>query len=129
MENNESNSRRSLESCQANDWAGKPTGWVIWGSALVVLIAGGYWVSAQSWLWFAGFLLAGVACVANAARCGRRHCYFTGPLFLLMAIYVALTGLHLVPNDSHHIFADVVVAVVVLACLSEHVLGRYRQRT
>lgn len=28
----------------------------------------------------------GFACLANAARCRRMHCYFTGPYFLLLAL-------------------------------------------
>lgn len=28
----------------------------------------------------------GLACLANAARCRRMHCYFTGPYFLLLAL-------------------------------------------
>jgi hypothetical protein len=28
----------------------------------------------------------GVACIVNALRCGRVHCYLTGPFFLLMAV-------------------------------------------
>lgn len=32
----------------------------------------------------------GVACLLNARRCSRTHCYFTGPFFLVMAV-VALT--------------------------------------
>ena len=46
------------------------------------------------------FLLAGLACVANVTRCGRRHCYFTGPLFLLAAVHNALKGFYLVPMNE-----------------------------
>jgi hypothetical protein len=34
----------------------------------------------------------GVTCIANATRCGRTHCYFTGPFFLIMAVGVVLHG-------------------------------------
>lgn len=42
-------------------------------------------------LWMAG------ACFANARRCGRTHCRFTGPFFLLMAGWVAGYGFGLLP--------------------------------
>ena len=35
----------------------------------------------------------GVACFLNARRCGRIHCYFTGPLFLVLAGIGLLYGL------------------------------------
>ncbi len=31
-------------------------------------------------------------CVSNAMRCGRLHCYFTGPFFLVMAVASLLHG-------------------------------------
>ena len=125
METKESNSPRSVASRQANDWAWTGKGLlVLWGIAAVALIVGDRLPSARSWLWFAAFLVAGVGCVANAARCGRRHCYFTGPLFLLAAIYVALTGFHLFPMNET-VFAGVLATAVALACLSELVFGRY----
>jgi hypothetical protein len=34
----------------------------------------------------------GLACVVNALRCGRIHCYLTGPFFLLMAVATVLHG-------------------------------------
>ena len=35
--------------------------------------------------------LKGEGCLANATRCGRVHCYFTGPLYILAALYAALS--------------------------------------
>ncbi|MCC6496069.1 MAG: hypothetical protein IT193_07395 [Propionibacteriaceae bacterium] len=34
----------------------------------------------------------GVACIANASGCGRLHCYFTGPWYLLAAVASYLRG-------------------------------------
>lgn len=127
MVNNESNSPGTGASCVANDWACSGKGLLIWGTSAVAFIAGDHWVSARPWLWFAAFLVAGVGCVANAARCGRRHCYFTGPLFLLAAAYNVLAGFHLVPMDET-VFLGVLATVGVPARLSELVLGRYRER-
>jgi len=127
METKEANSRVSAASCEARDWACGGKGLLIWGPAAVLIIAGDHWASLRPWLWFAGFLVAGAACLANAARCGRRHCYFTGPLFLLAAVYNALAGFHLVPTNET-VFLGVVVGAGVLARLSELVLGRYARR-
>lgn len=70
MVTNESNSPRSVASCQANDWVCAGKGLLIWGPSTVLLVAGDHWASARPWLWFSAFLVAGVACLANAARCG-----------------------------------------------------------
>ena len=61
----------------------------------------------------------------NARRCGRLHCYFTGPVFVLAAIYVALAAANVVPNRPGA-FLLTVVAVSILACLAELPLGRYK---
>jgi hypothetical protein len=111
----------------ADDWARGGKALLIWGPAVVLIISGDYWVDAQPWLWFAGFLVAGVACLANAARCGRWHCYFTGPLFLLAAVYSVLVAFKLVPMNENA-FLTVVVGAALLAKLSEVFLGRYRVR-
>jgi hypothetical protein len=34
----------------------------------------------------------GAACLLNARRCGRKHCFYTGPFFLLMTVPVLLHG-------------------------------------
>ena len=36
-------------------------------------------------IWTAMLLVMGGACLANARRCKRTHCRFTGPFFVLMA--------------------------------------------
>jgi len=54
------------------------------------------------------------------------HCYFTGPLLLLAAVYVVLAEFHLVPMRAG-IFLDVVILLTVLAFLAELPLGRYRK--
>ena len=47
-------------------------------------------------MWVPAFVVMGVGCLANAAQCGRIHCYFTGPLYLLAAVFVALSALGVV---------------------------------
>ncbi len=49
----------------------------------------------RAWIWVPGLVWMGAACAANARRCGRTHCYFTAPLFFLMAFVALLDGLGL----------------------------------
>ena len=37
-------------------------------------------------LWTLSLGLMGTICLLNASRCGRIHCYFTGPFFILAAV-------------------------------------------
>lgn len=49
----------------------------------------------------AACVVMGVACLRNAARCHRLHCYITGPYFLLLAMAAAM-AYRLDAGDSHH---------------------------
>ena len=76
-------------------------------------------------LWTPAFLVAGVACGFNAARCGRLHCYFTGPLFLLAAVASVLVGMAWVSFGWNWIGNGVAIGWAV-AFLPECVRGKYR---
>jgi hypothetical protein len=52
---------------------------------------------ARTALWATGFTIGGIACLANACRCGRRHCFYTGPLYLGVAAASLIYGLHALP--------------------------------
>jgi len=57
---------------------------LVWRVPLLLIIIGGFSGSGvRTALWTAALTVMGSGCVLNAARCGRRHCYFTGPVFLL----------------------------------------------
>src|SRR5579859_7373655 len=47
--------------------------------------------------WTIAFTVGAAGCLANARRCGRLHCFFTGPLYLLAAFASALYGLGVLP--------------------------------
>lgn len=56
--------------------------------------------TAAAIVWPLAFLVMGAGCVTNAIRCGRVHCYFTGPLFLLAGLLSALLGLRVIDLGS-----------------------------
>lgn len=66
----------------------------------------------------------GAGCLANAWRCGRLHCYVTGPLFALAAVWSLLAALGAVPLYPS-ILSLVVLSIVVLAFSAEIPFGRY----
>ena len=72
----------------------------------------------------------GVACIANALRCGRVHCYLTGPFFLLMApaaLSYGLGILRLGGNGWNLLGLITLIGAHALGCLPEMFLGKYRE--
>ncbi len=99
---------------------------LVWWLPVAALIVGANWQKLTNLLWIPALLVMGAACLINAARCGRVHCYVTGPLFLIAAMYVVLWGFHLVPMRPN-IFLFTILSVTVLAYLAEIPLGKYRK--
>src|SRR5690348_2321343 len=58
------------------------------------------WAVSPIWrtvLWTASLGVMGALCLVNVYQCGRVHCYFTGPLFILGAVASLGYGLGLLP--------------------------------
>lgn len=112
------------------------SGWralaVFWFPALAMVVAGSSRLS-RTWItvvWTAALLTMGTACIANAVRCGRVHCFLTGPFFVVMALITFLYGLGAVPLGQHGwnvIGLMVLVGGAALCCLPEMFLGKYRK--
>jgi hypothetical protein len=101
---------------------------------VLVLIVSGFLNLDQLWrvaIWTAALTTMAAGCIANALRCGRMHCYVTGPFLLIMAIVVLTRGLGATPIDDRSwnlIGLVVLVGTLVLWFVPEMFLGRYRQR-
>src|SRR5262249_10227345 len=81
-------------------------------------------------LWTVSLGFMGVACLINASRCGRIHCFFTGPFFILCAAASLGYGLGILPfgPSGWKWIGDVtVVGAIVLTFVPERILGRYRR--
>jgi len=63
------------------------------------------------------FLWMATGCLINAMRCHRLHCYISGPVFLLGALFAAGVALGIIAV-SPHLFGNVVGATLILALLS-----------
>lgn len=82
-------------------------------------------------VWPVAFLVMGAACVANARRCRRVHCFFTGPLFLLASVLSALHGwrvMDLGPRAWELIGYGTFALAFVLYFAPEAVWGKYFRR-
>lgn len=109
------------------DWTHGARACLTWGIPAVLLIISPVQYLVIVWPTLLTFM--GVACLLNARRCGRIHCYFTGPFFLLIASVGLLYGLGVLPLGARGwstLSVALVVGSAILLCVPEWILGRYR---
>ena len=87
----------------ATDWAASYRSFArVWGLPILVIVGGSYFADrAQAVIWSLALIWMGIACIANARRCGRVHCRYTGPYYLLLTIPVLLHGFGLVSFGAY----------------------------
>jgi hypothetical protein len=114
-----------------NDWASQPRTIILWwGLPIAIGVAANLLhlpfhaaaaICAGSLAWMA------TGCLLNARRCHRVHCYISGPVLMLGAIFAGLVALG-AADLGPRLFGNVVGAILVLALLSfvpEMVWKRY----
>lgn len=119
------------EAC-VKDWAGDwRTFMILWGLPGAAMLAAALLEPApRGIVWSAMLIWMGGACLANARRCGRTHCRFTGPCFLLMAALVVAdaTGwLQLGPYGWAILGGATVIGNALIWWASERLLGTFRR--
>lgn len=83
---------------------------------------------AKTLVWAAALTWMGVACLVNARRCGRIHCFYTGPFFLLVALVAVLHGYEIVwlGNEGWRWLGMALgIGGGLLWCIPEHLKGKY----
>ncbi len=121
----------SLERSPQADWVGNTRSFALaWGLPTLAIIGSGFLDPSQRMMiWVIALVWMGAACMANAKHCGRTHCRFTGPFFLLMTIPVILQGsgvLLLGPFGWWGLGVSILVGNVVLWWGSEALWGKFR---
>ena len=104
-----------------------------WLPAIAIFVTGPLAISSgwRTAVWTVALATMGVACIMNALRCGRVHCYLTGPFFLLMALVALSYGLGILrlgKNGWNLLGLITLIGAIALWCLPEMFLGKYRQR-
>jgi hypothetical protein len=96
-------------------------------SFLVIQLAGNLSDSelAVAIAWSVSFGIMGVACVLNAVRCGRVHCWFTGPWFLLTATVTVLRYLNVTTIPWPMIVNGGLLGALFLYFATEKIWGKY----
>jgi hypothetical protein len=101
-----------------------------WLPAMAMVVAGALAISSgwRAIVWTVALGTMGTTCIANALRCGRVHCYSTGPFFLLMALLALSYGLgilHFGGNGWNRLGLITLIGAIALWCLPEMFLGKY----
>jgi hypothetical protein len=73
------------------------------------------------------FFWMGLACILNARRCRRRHCYYSGPIFIAGGAGVLLVGFGIVSFGADGLIIIVwgTLALALLTYLTEPIFGKY----
>jgi hypothetical protein len=99
---------------------------------IAVLVLSGMLKIGDRWqaiVWAICLFVMAAGCMINAVRCGRVHCYFTGPFLILMAVGSLLYGFGWLPlgiSGWNWIGGVTLCGAIVLFCVPELVLGKYR---
>lgn len=120
------------ETPRRRDWVATPLAYALaWGLPSLALIAAAFApAGVRTAVWAAALVWMGLACLANARRCGRVHCRYTGPFFLASALAVGLYGTGVLPLGARGwwwLGAVVALGGGGLWAVSEGLGGRYRR--
>ena len=112
-----------VETCEKNDFAASTQTFLFfWGIPIAAMVLASFLAPPTSILVWAGALFwAGAACAVNAYRCGRLHCYITGPLFLLAGLAILLAGF----ADAAISITWILIAVAAGTCLAFSLEGLF----
>lgn len=106
---------------------------ILYWVPIIAMVASGNGHVSQGWrtgIWTASLIVMGAACLVNARRCGRTHCYLTGPFLLVMALGTLLYGLGVISLGAkgwNLLTIVILTGAIVLCCASELLLGKYRR--
>ncbi len=104
---------------------------LIWGLPALVMIGTGplgFSSELHGAIWASCLSVFGFGCLANARRCGRLHCFFTGPFFLAMALVSLVHGFGVISLGSYGwawIGGITLVGACALTILPERMWGQY----
>jgi len=120
------------EQCKTDDWVANKNRFIFNGALPACLIAisgflspipiytGIIWTSALAWM--------GFACLRNAKKCGRMHCFFSAPFFLIAGGISFLIGLQWIQLISFRDLGIILLIGTPIVCiLPEVIWGTYKK--
>ncbi len=118
---------------RSTDHASQPLPFFVsWGLPVLILIASNFFDAVVPFtvtvvLLSSALFWMGAACVLNARRCRRRHCFYSGPIFLLGSLAALLVGFQIVSlgQDGLVIVVGVTLSLALSTYLTEPIFGKY----
>lgn len=122
-----------MDDAVKKDLAARPLPFLLaWGLPLLAFIAANLVedavrIEATVLILAGSFAWMGIACVLNARRCRRRHCFYSEPVFLVGAAAIFLVGFEIVPLGRERLGAVIgaTLALIALIFVSELFWGKY----
>ncbi|NIS38618.1 hypothetical protein GWN26_10500 [Candidatus Saccharibacteria bacterium] len=103
---------------------------LLWGVPQLIFILGFFLPSSpRAILWFLSLFALGIACLVNAMRCQRLHCFLTGPFYILTALLVGILVVSF--NDFWTEWAiglglAIIIIGNLLSYFPERIWGKYK---
>ncbi|KMP12587.1 hypothetical protein UZ36_00570 [Candidatus Nitromaritima sp. SCGC AAA799-C22] len=112
------------------DWITKPGEFFIaWGLPIFALVLSvAVFEGLKEVVWPVSLAWMGIGCLMNAKRCHRRHCFYTGPFFLVLALVSFLHGWKIFsfgPYGWSWIGGTFLLGGLSLTYISELIFGKY----
>lgn len=123
---------KDIQDQAGRDWAaGSWSLPLVWLTPKLAIIIGAFApVPVRTAVWVAALAWMGTACIINSRRCGRVHCRYTGPYYLLLIIPVLLFGLGVLQPGIYAWYilgALSIFGVFVITWATETAWGRYEK--
>ena len=116
----ESRNCAPVESAKSRDWLRQPIGIIFWWAMPIGLgVSTNFWhlsLADTAFVWAVALAWMGTGCAINALRCGRRHCFISGPVLWLGAIATGLVALGIL--SGRNALGEAVNGTIALAALS-----------
>jgi hypothetical protein len=112
------------------DWAANARSFLLaWGLPTLAIVAGSFGTPpVRAVVWALALTWMGSACLMNARRCGRTHCRYIGPFYLLLIVPVLLQGsgaLTFGPYARWLLGGSILVGSKLIWWTTETALGKY----
>ena len=125
---------RDRTTCESRDLLANPRSAIaiFWVPAIAMIVVGSSRFSGEwrTFVWTIALAVMGIGCAVNAKRCGRIHCYITGPFFLALAFLTLLYGVGVAQLGRHGwnlVGLAAVIGAMTFCCLPEVIFGKYRR--
>ncbi len=97
---------------------------ISWLAALPLMTTGIIWAAALTWM--------GIACLKNASQCGRRHCFYSGPYFILSALIALCVGFEWTIFSAltlNQLALFLAIATPLVCILPDWLWGKYKKHS